>query len=86
MSLTVKKLAMSHLVSLNKNAYIRALSPWTNGTSSCSFSVCAGQTGSGDSSDTSEDGAGISHQEFQRWCNGGGTFPKSACIDLTVLI
>ena len=24
MSLTVKKLAMSHLVSLNKNAYIRA--------------------------------------------------------------
>ena len=33
-----------------------------------------------------EDGAGISHQEFQRWRNGGGTFPKSACIDLTVLI
>lgn len=53
MSLTVKKLAMSHLVSLNKNAYIRALSPWTNGTSRCSFSVGAGQTGSGDSSDTS---------------------------------
>uniref|UniRef100_A0A7N2MCF8 Uncharacterized protein n=1 Tax=Quercus lobata TaxID=97700 RepID=A0A7N2MCF8_QUELO len=79
MSLTVKKLAMSHLVSLNKNAYIRALSPWTNGTSRCTFSVCADQTGS-------EDGAGISHQEFQRWRNGGGTFPKSACIDLTVLI
>ena len=33
-----------------------------------------------------EDGAGISHQEFQRWHNGGGTFPKSACIDPTVLI
>nr|POE95236.1 putative udp-3-o-acylglucosamine n-acyltransferase 2, mitochondrial [Quercus suber] len=77
---------MSHLVSLNKNVYIRALSPWTNGNSRCSFSLGAGQTGSGDSSDTSEDGVGISHQEFQRWHNGGGTFPKSACIDPTVLI
>ncbi|KAK4588186.1 hypothetical protein RGQ29_019253 [Quercus rubra] len=86
MSLTVKKLAMSHLVSLNKNAYIRALSPWTNGTSRCSFSVGAGQTGSGDSSDTSEDGAGVRYQEFQRWHNGGGTFHKSACIDPTALI
>ncbi|KAF3954333.1 hypothetical protein CMV_020304 [Castanea mollissima] len=79
MSLTVKKLATSHLVSLNRNAYIRALSPWTNGNSRCSFSVGAGQTGS-------EDGAGISRQEFYRWHNGGGTFPKSACIDPTVLI
>ncbi|XP_030967942.1 probable UDP-3-O-acylglucosamine N-acyltransferase 2, mitochondrial isoform X2 [Quercus lobata] len=86
MALTVKKLAMSHLVSLNKMDCIRALSPWTNGTSRCSFSVGAGQTGSGDSSDTSEDGAGVRYQEFQRWHNGGGTFHKSACIDPTALI
>ncbi|KAK7842590.1 probable UDP-3-O-acylglucosamine N-acyltransferase 2, mitochondrial isoform X1 [Quercus suber] len=86
MALTVKKFAMSHLVSLNKRAYIHALSPWTNGTSRCSFSVGAGQTGSGDSSDTSEDSPGVRYQEFQRWHNGGGTFHKSACIDPTALI
>ncbi|KAG6695166.1 hypothetical protein I3842_09G083600 [Carya illinoinensis] len=33
-----------------------------------------------------EDGAGLSHQEFQRWQNGGGQFHKSACIDPTALI
>lgn len=33
-----------------------------------------------------EDGAGLSHQEFQRWQNGGGAFHKSACIDPTALI
>lgn len=27
-----------------------------------------------------------SHQEFQKWHNGGGIFHQSACIDSTVLI
>uniref|UniRef100_A0A2N9IRN0 UDP-3-O-[3-hydroxymyristoyl] glucosamine N-acyltransferase non-repeat region domain-containing protein n=1 Tax=Fagus sylvatica TaxID=28930 RepID=A0A2N9IRN0_FAGSY len=84
MAVTVRKLAISHLVSLNKKAYIQVLRG--SSSSRCSFSVGACQTGSSASSDKSEDGAGVSHQEFQRWNNGGGTFHKSACIDPTALI
>ncbi|KAG6695144.1 hypothetical protein I3843_09G083400 [Carya illinoinensis] len=62
-----------------------ALSPWGKSIR-CHFSVGNCQAGSSASSDTSEDGAGLSHQEFQRWQNGGGQFHKSACIDPTALI
>uniref|UniRef100_A0A7N2LUT8 Uncharacterized protein n=1 Tax=Quercus lobata TaxID=97700 RepID=A0A7N2LUT8_QUELO len=109
MSLTVKKLAMSHLVSLNKNAYIRAYlrglmvlvvaaSPFALAKLGLviplirlvltTFYVIVLKTTSVNANVyiILEDGAGISHQEFQRWHNGGGTFPKSTCIDPTVLI
>ncbi|XP_059438515.1 probable UDP-3-O-acylglucosamine N-acyltransferase 2, mitochondrial [Corylus avellana] len=95
MEITVRKLAslgsstsLSYLMSKKHKAYIqgpRALSPLVDRIRR-DFSVGAGQTGSSASSDTSEDGAGLSPKEFQRWNNGGGIFHKSASIDPTALI
>ncbi|XP_041023467.1 probable UDP-3-O-acylglucosamine N-acyltransferase 2, mitochondrial isoform X1 [Juglans microcarpa x Juglans regia] len=79
---------ISHLI-YNKhkaNSHgLYALSPWGKSIR-CHFSVGNCQDGSSASSYTSDDGAGLSHQEFQRWQNGGGAFHKSACIDPTALI
>ncbi|XP_062161471.1 probable UDP-3-O-acylglucosamine N-acyltransferase 2, mitochondrial isoform X1 [Alnus glutinosa] len=95
MAITARKLAnlgsstsLSYLMSKKHKAYIqghRDLSPGI-GSSLRDFSVGAGQTGSSASFDTSEDGAGLSPIEFQRWHNGGGIFHKSASIDPTALI
>ncbi|CAK9146807.1 unnamed protein product [Ilex paraguariensis] len=59
-------------------------------SNSCSRYHCSScssdQNGSGFVSIKPEDDAGIVHQEFQKWNNGGGTFHKSACVDPTVHI